>query len=121
MRLKNICTHEQANQYLEREYLPEHNWRFTQLATSSEDYHCKAPGAVELRNIFRLESERTGSNDGVVRYDNRFFQLQQPSRRNAPARARVLVCEQQEGTPTIEYGEEKLLWKEIPAAPPLRP
>jgi hypothetical protein len=25
MRLKNICTHEQANQFLQREYLPEHN------------------------------------------------------------------------------------------------
>jgi hypothetical protein len=62
--------------------LPEHNRRFTRPTAASEDYHCKVPGAVELREIFRLENERTVSDDGVVRYDNCFCQLQQPSRNN---------------------------------------
>jgi len=120
MRRKNICTHELANQFLEREYLPEHNQRFMRPAAAPEDYHGKAPGAVELRKIFRLESERTVSNDGVVRYDSRLFQLQRPSRQGALAQAKVLVCEQQDGALAIEYRGQNLRWQEI-AREPVRP
>ena len=120
MRRKNICTHELANQFLEREYLPEHNQRFLRPAAAPEDYHGKAPGAAELRKIFRLESERTVSNDGVVRYDSRLFQLQRPSRQGALAQAKVLVCEQQDGALAIEYRGQNLRWQEI-ARPPVRP
>jgi len=115
MRRKNICTHELANQFLEREYLPEHNQRFMRPAAAPEDYHGKAPSSVELRKIFRLESERTVSNDGVVRYDSRFFQLQRSSR--ALAQAKVLVCEQQDGALAIEYRGQNLRWQEIAQAP----
>src|ERR1700724_2204009 len=34
MRRKNICTHELANEFLEREYLPEHNQRFLRPAAA---------------------------------------------------------------------------------------
>jgi hypothetical protein len=57
--------------YLQREYLPEHNQRFRRAAARPEDYHRRAPRATELDRIFRLESERTVSDDWVVRYDNR--------------------------------------------------
>ena len=80
LRRKKIDGHEQANGCLEAEYLPEHNRRFTRPAAKAEDYHRRAPGAAELEKIFRLESERTVSHDWVVRYDNRFFQLQPQSR-----------------------------------------
>src|SRR5207302_753373 len=76
LRRQNIRTHEQANAYLHREYLPEHNRRFARPAAAPENYHRAAPSADQLRKIFRLESERTISNDWVVRYQGRFFQLQ---------------------------------------------
>jgi hypothetical protein len=69
-------------------------------------------GRGQVAEDCRLESERTISNDLVVRYDDRFFQLQQPSRDNALAQAKVLVCEQQEGMLAIEYrGEKQWLMK----------
>ena len=43
--------------------------------------------AAELDRIFRLESERTVSEDWVVRYENRYFQLQPQSCHYAPARS----------------------------------
>src|SRR5437016_330139 len=97
LRRKEIATHVQANTYLQEEYLPEHNRRFARAATRSEDYHRRAPGATELDKIFRLESVRTISDDWVVRYDNRFFQLERQSRHYAPAKAQVRVCEGREG------------------------
>jgi hypothetical protein len=113
MRRKKIGTHEQANLYLQQEYLPEHNERFRCSAAEAEDYHRRAPRAMELREVFRLESERIISNDWVVRYDNRLFQVQAQSRKYAPAQGKVVVCEWQDGTIEIEYRGRKLPWKEI--------
>jgi hypothetical protein len=117
MRRKKIGTHEQANVYLQQEYLPKHNQRFRCAAAEAEDYHRRAPSAGELREMFRLESERIISNDWVVRYDNRLFQVQAQSRRYAPAQGKVVVCEWQDGTVEIEYRGRKLPWKEIVSAP----
>src|ERR1700758_3217064 len=85
LRRKEITSHEQANVFLENEYLPEHNRRFARPPARPEDYHRRAPRVAELDRIFRLESPRTIYNDWVVRYDNRFFQLQRQSRNYAPA------------------------------------
>ena len=113
MRRKKIGTHEEANEYLQREYLAEHNGRFRRAAAEEEDYHRQAPSAAELREVFRLETERVIGNDWVVRYDNRLFQVQAQSRKYAPAQGKVLVCEWQDGTVEIEYRGQKLPWKEI--------
>ena len=116
LRRKQIATHAEANAYLEREYLPEHNRRFGRAAARPEDYHRRAPRAAELDKIFRLESERTISDDWVVRYDNRFFQLEPASRNYAPARAKVVVGEGPEGRVEIEYRGRAVPWREIPPA-----
>jgi transposase len=114
LRRQQIATHAQANTYLEAEYLPEHNRRFARPAARPEDYHRRAPRAGELDRIFRLESERTISDDWVVRYDNRFFQLQAQSRHYAPAQGKVRVCEGRDGSLAIEYRGRALPWQEIP-------
>jgi transposase len=118
LRRKEIGSHEHANVYLEREYLPEHNRRFARVAAKAEDYHRRAPRAAELDRIFRLESERTISEDWVVRCDNRFFQIEQ-GRHYAPAQSKVLVCEGRHGSVSIEYRGRALRWQEIAA--PARP
>ena len=115
LRRKEIATHAQANAYLEAEYLPDHNRRFARAAARPEDYHRRAPRAGELDKIFRLESVRRISDDWVVRYDNRFFQLQPQSRHYAPVKSQVAVGESREGSVTIEYRGHALRWEEIPA------
>src|SRR6202163_1085746 len=54
LRRKKIDRYAAANQYLEKEYLPEHNRRFARPAAKPEDYHGRKPTARELREIFRL-------------------------------------------------------------------
>jgi transposase len=122
LRRKEISSHQQVNVFLENEYLPEHNGRFARPPAKPEDYHRLAPRAAELDQIFRLESPRTIYNDWVVRYENRFFQLQRQSRHYAPARSQVLVCEGRHGDITIEYRGRELGWREIPTpAKPCEP
>lgn len=115
LRRKEITSHQQVNVFLENEYLPEHNRRFARPPAKPEDYHRRAPRVATLDRIFRLESLRTIYNDWVVRYDNRFFQLQRQSWHYAPAHSQVVVCEGRYGNITIEYRGRELDWCEIPA------
>ena len=64
-----------------------------------------------------LESERVVSEDWVVRYANRYFQLEPQNRHYALARSKVLVCEGRHGAIAIEYRGRVLRWEEIPAPP----
>src|SRR6266436_84526 len=118
LRRKEIANHEAANVYLETEYLVEHNRRFARAAAKGEDYHRRAPRAAELDRIFRLENERTISNDGVLRYQNRWLQLVPQSRQSASAQDKVLVYEGRHGNLAIEYRGRTLRWQEIPAPRP---
>lgn len=120
LRRRKIASHEAANVYLRNEYLAEHNERFARAAAKAEDYHRRAPRAVELDRIFRQEHERTIGNDGVVRYRGRFYQLQKGY---AGGQAKVLVCEGRHGTMTIEYRGRELRFAEIaaPAAAAIQP
>jgi transposase len=117
LRRKKIATHAAVNQYLEQEYCDDHNQRFAVDASSEVDYHLPAPGARQLREIFRLETERTLGNDWVVRDDNRFYQVQRQSRCYAPAKSKVTVCEWEDGTMEIHYRGRKLAWQEIEQRP----
>src|SRR5579872_1020434 len=120
LRRKKITTHAEVNRYLEEEYCDEHNRRFAVEARSEVDYHLPAPGGRKLREIFRLETERVLGNDWVVRYHNRFYQVERQSRNHAPAKRRVVVCEWEEGKVEIHYRGQKLRWhalEERPARP----
>src|SRR5471030_279634 len=120
MRLKKIKTHAEVNAFLEKEYLEEHNQKFAQAAASAVDYHRRAPSRREMEDVFRLENERVIGNDWVVRYQNRYFQVKAQSRCYAPAKAKVMVCEWENGRLQIRYRGRAVTWEEIPAPIPAR-
>ena len=113
LRRKKIDSYEAANQYLEKEYLPEHNQRFARPAARTEDYHGRKPTARELRQIFRLETERSISNDWVIRHEGRFLQLQPGQRRYGPTKSKALVCEWEDGAMAAYYRGERLAFTEL--------
>lgn len=116
MRRKKISTHEGANEFLQREYLAEHNRRFAVAAREPEDYHRGRPRKAALDEIFRLETERTLGQDWVVRHQNRFFQVMRESA-YAPARGKIAVCEWEDGKVEIRYRGKRLCFEEIAARP----
>ena len=117
LRRKQIARYEAANQYLEQEYLPQHNRRFAQAAAEAEDYHGRRPSRSELQRIFRLETQRRIGNDWVVRHHGRFLQLQPKHRHYGPTQAKALVCEWEDGTREVYYRGERLAFQEL-AEPP---
>lgn len=99
---KKIRTHEAGNRFMQEEYLAQHNARFAREPAATQDYHRKPPAARELEQVFCLETERSISNDWVVRYENRYFQLERTSD-YPPRQARVTVCEWEDGRIEIRY------------------
>jgi hypothetical protein len=114
MRLQKIKTHAEANTFLEKTYLPEHNRRFRRNPAQPENYHRAAPRAAELEDVFHLETVRVIGNDWVVRHDNRYFQVQAQARHYAPAKGKVTVCEWEDGRLQIRYRDRAVSWDEIP-------
>jgi transposase len=119
LRLRKVSSLEAADRYLVEKYCAEHNARFAVRAAEPEDFHLPTPGVRKLAEIFRLERERSLSNDGVVRDENHFYQVEGQSRHHAPAKSKVTVCEWEDGRMEIHYRGRKLSWEEIPA-PPIR-
>ena len=60
------------------------------------------------------------SNDWVIRYDTRYFQVARQSHQT-PARSTVLVREAVTGAIEIRYRGRLVRWSEIPAPPPKPP
>lgn len=119
LRRKKIASYQAANEYLEKEYLPEHNRRFATQAAKPENYHRRKPSARELHEIFRLEIERRISNDWVIRHEGRYLQLQpigQP--RYGPTQTKALVCEWEDGAREVYYRGQRLAYQELPAPLP---
>ena len=116
LRLAGIASYQQANAFLDQHYLADHNRRYAHAASSLSDYHRRRPTARQLDEVFWLEEERVVSEDWVVRYQNRLFQLERPSRPRVPAKSRVLVRENQAGEVAIHYRDHRLVFRELRAA-----
>ena len=113
LRRKKIDSYEAANEYLEKEYLSEHNRRFAHAAAKPEDYHGRKPTSRELREIFRLETERAIANDWVVRHEGRYLQLHPGQRRYGPTQSKALVCEWEDGAIEVYYRKQRVSFSEL--------
>jgi hypothetical protein len=107
---------EAATTFLTEHYWPEHNARFTRLATAPEDVHRRAPTARQLDQVFHLEETRTVGDDWMVRYRNRLVQLERQSG-HPPARSTVTVYEWRDGRLAIEYRGRSMKWHDWSADP----
>ena len=95
---------------------------FAQAPASTDDFHRRTPSRVTLDRVLQLEETRVLSNDWVIRYDTRYFQVARQSRQ-APARSTVTVREAVTGAIELRYRGQLMRWQEIPAPPrpPVRP
>jgi transposase len=117
LRRTRIADIDAANAFLATGYWADHNQRFARKPASPDDFHVAIPRGVRLDAVFRLEHTRTVSNDWVVRYDNRYFQLERQSHQ-PPARSTVQVLEDAAGQIEIRYRHRRMRWSEFAAPPP---
>jgi hypothetical protein len=118
LRRLGIADSTAANAFLATTYLPGHNARFAVAAASTEDFHRRVPSRTTLDRVFQLEEARVLSNDWVVRYDTRHFQVARQSGQ-APSRSTVVVREASDGAIELRYRGRLMQWTEIVA--PVKP
>jgi transposase len=113
MRLEGIGDYEAANRYLDEQYLAEHNAKFACGPTAGADFHQRLPKRLNLNWVFCLEYERVVSNDWVVRYQNRFLQLQPTRRQGLAPGTRVTVQQARDGALRVVFGTREIRFAEI--------
>ena len=78
LRLAGACTPEASNAYLEGEYLPLWNERFTVGAANTPDAHRPLGAQHDLAAILSQVEERVVANDYTLRYGGQLYQIARP-------------------------------------------
>jgi transposase len=105
LRLAGAADLETANEVLHR-FLPDHNRRFARAPRETEKAWRPAP--QDLDRICCFLHQRAVSNDNVVQWDGRRFQIPPQPQRFSFAGAQVRLYESLEGKIAIYYGDTKL-------------
>lgn len=75
LKLKNIKTIEQANLYLENNFLDSINTKFSIPPRDSKDCHRDAKEYGDLEQIFCWEYQRSVKNDWTLQFKNKHYQI----------------------------------------------
>lgn len=119
MRLKGIKDREEANRYLEEEYLADHNKRFSVTPRQEGDAH--RPLTKELRegfpSIFSIQSERRVNNDYTIRFKSKWFQLSATQGTTVYKKDVVTIEERLDGSTHVRLNGTYLAYIELPERP----
>jgi len=115
LRLAGIQTIAEANQFLDRSFLPDMNRRFTVPPALVTDLHRPIAKDVNLTEVLSIEESRTVARDWTIRWHNRYFQIKAGQ---LPLPGRVIILRQlRNGQIQLLYQGRKLQWKELPQRP----
>jgi len=114
MRLAGIKTIEEANRFLEEEFLPDLNRRFTVAAAKSEDLHRPVGKEINLAEILSIEEVRHVARDWTITWRKRYFQIKSSQEPLPLAGQKVTVRLLRSGEEQILYKGRKLRWEELP-------
>jgi hypothetical protein len=113
LRLAKAKTCAQANAVLER-LVPDHNRRFAKAASKPTDAHRRLGADHRLESVLSLQAERVVSNDYVVRWANRHYQLLPPVHPGERG-GRVVIEVRLDGSMAIRFGKRYLAYREVEA------
>lgn len=103
MRLAGIKNYEEANKFLELEFLPYYNKKFAHTEKGIESEYKKIPDGVNLDLIFCKKFERTVNNDNTIRFDGEIIQIPPSKYKISYAKCKVEVCLLEDGRIYILY------------------
>jgi len=126
LRLAGISDIQQANEFLDREFLREHNRQFALPAASQGDVHRKVPKGLVLAEILCVRETRTVGRDWCVVYERQVLQLERRHEKLRLAGRQITVVVLASGQMRLMYKGQRLRWKAVlarpqPAKPPTPP
>jgi hypothetical protein len=108
MRVAGIKTVEQANAYLEAEYLPMWQEKFVVVPRSSADAHRPLAKEHRLEAILCRVEERIVTADYTFRFDSKVYQIGRDDIRPRLRKARVRVEERRNGAIAVRFEDSYL-------------
>ena len=112
MRLANIRTLEEANDFLKR-YLPIYNRRFARAARQAGDLHRKTP-LKALESALCIKETRTVTNDSTIQINNQRLQL---TTKNSLASKKVTVTINPQGRMQVLHHAVSLPYRALTSTP----
>lgn len=115
MRLKNICSIDEANCYLKDEFIPWYNARYGGAPRAKANLHNKLNENEQERinSIFSRQEKRVVQNDFTVSYDNQWLQLTRTQPATVQKKDRVVVEEYRDGSLKIRLRGKYLNFQPI--------
>jgi hypothetical protein len=105
--LQGITEMEEANLYLQKEYMPTYNAEFMQPASAEGDVFIPWKGD-NLDDILCHQEERTVSADNCISFEGRKLQIPPDKYRCHYVKARVMVHRHHDGSLAIFHGPRRL-------------
>jgi hypothetical protein len=103
LRIRQINTLEEANHFLQAEYIAEFNQRFT-VESELEGTAFLSCQRVDLDRVFSIQSERLVNRDNTVKFQNLILQIDRQSWRATLSGCRVTVYQHLDNTISIGFG-----------------
>lgn len=119
LRLKNISTIEQANKFLEEEFIPKFIAKFSEPALKKKDLHKKL-NEIEKKNldqIFSIQDARIVNNDFTIRHESRWYQLAEKQPTLVCRKDKVMIETRLDGVVMISLRNKYLNFAELKQRP----
>jgi transposase len=116
MRLRNICTYQDANAYLP-EFIQQHNRRFAVQASMDHDVHRKLDPQEDLDFLFSIHDVRQISMTLTIHCDNKVYQILTTHQPYFYAKQEVLITKNHSGEISAWFHGNKLELKELRSNP----
>jgi transposase len=117
LRLEAISTIPDANDFLQREFLPQYNRRFGCRPASSLDVHRSLPPGMVLAETLSVQEPRVVGRDWCVTYEGQVLQLDKRHEKLALAGRTVTVLKLASGQLRLMYRDQRLRWRMAPSRP----
>ncbi|MGD0223751.1 MAG: ISNCY family transposase [Terriglobia bacterium] len=121
LRLAKACSREEAQTYLEQEYLPHWNESFTRVPEGSTDAHRPLRAEHQLAAILSHGEERFVTADYTIRYQGKIYQIARSEVRPGLRGGQVRVEQRLDGSLVVKFRQYGLRVVECPPRPKAPP
>lgn len=119
LRLANISTVDEANEFLEKVFIPRFNTQFAVVPRSKANLHrtLNKTEKENLEQIFSFQDTRIVNNDFTVSYESKWYQLDKVQPATICRKDKVKVEKRLDGRIFISLRNKYLNFKELPKRP----
>jgi hypothetical protein len=113
MRLANICTIEDANEFLLKVFIPKFNKKFGVKASKKANYHkvLTSKQLADLNDSFCIKDTRVIANDFTIQHNNQYYQILEEQKHRILRKSKVIVKTHLDNSIQLEQKKHNLNFK----------